>query len=277
MKSMKEVVLITGCSSGFGYQTAKLLAASGYSVYATVRKEKDLSVFGDLPKEKRPHTILLDVTWDQAKIQAIIDQVISQEKHLDVLINNAGFGAFGTLRSTSVSELKDQFETNFFGLFKVTKSVLPIMQSQKKGLIINISSIFGLTVSLCYGAYSASKYALEALSQTLRLEEADNGIRVVCVNPGSFETAFRRNKKSPLSDKNLITDSLNQKIHQLLEKPHHRGNPKKVAKTIKNIIKNPNPKTNYLVGLDAFGIYYLSKILPLKSQDLLTRLIRQII
>jgi short-subunit dehydrogenase len=277
MKFMKRVVLITGCSSGFGYETAKLLSASGYSVYATVRKEKDLSVFSNLPENNRPHTLLLDVTWSQTKIENIINEIISKEKRLDVLINNAGFGYFGALRTTSVDELESQFETNLFGLFKVIKSVLPQMRLQKNGLIINLSSIFGLTVSLCYGAYSASKYALEALSHTLRLEEAESGIQVVCVNPGSFETAFRQNKKTPSLDQNLNTDTLNQKIHHLLEKPHRRGNPKKVALKIKNIIETQNPKANYLIGLDALGIYYLSKILPLKTRDKVTRLIRQII
>jgi short-subunit dehydrogenase len=276
MKSVKCVVLITGCSSGFGYLTAKLLSQSGYTVYATVRKEKDLSVFSNLPEKHRPHTLLLDVTWEQSKINAVIDQIISNENQLDVLINNAGFGYLGNLSSLSVDELRDQFDTNVLGLFKVTKSALPQMRLQKKGLIINLSSIFGLTVSLCYGAYTASKFAVEALSQTLRLEEESNGIQVTCVNPGAFETSFSQKKKFPESDQLLENEPLNQKIKNLLEKPHHRGHPEIVARTIKKIIETKNPKTNYLVGLDAIGIYCLSKILPLKLRDQFTRLIRHL-
>lgn len=270
---MRRVILITGCSSGFGHFTARLLSQSGYTVYASVRKEKDLTTFSDLPQQIRPKTLLLDVTWDQIKIDAVIKQITKEEKQLDVLINNAGFGYFGTLNSTSAEELKEQFETNVFGLFKVTKSVLSQMRQQKNGLIINLSSIFGMTVSLCYGAYSASKYAVEALSQTLRLEEESHGIQVTCVNPGSFETAFRQKKKFSQAKHN---DPLNHKINTLLDKPHRRGDPTKVARIIKKIIKTKNPKPNYLVGLDAFGIYYLTKILPPKPRDQFTRFVRRL-
>jgi len=273
---MERVVLITGCSSGFGYLTAKLLSQSGYIVYATVRKEKDLQVFASLPKSIQPKTILLDITWSQEKIDQIIKNIITKEKQLDVLVNNAGFGYLGTLSSLTAIELEEQMATNVIGLFKVTKSVLPQMRTQKNSLIINLSSIFGLTVSLCYGAYSASKFAVEALAKTLRLEESRFGIRVCCINPGSFETDFRHKEKFSQSEPDSDQKIINQKIKKLLNVPHHRGDPNIVASLIKRIIETKNPKPNYLVGLDAWGIYILSNLFSPSTRDWLVRFIRRL-
>lgn len=265
---MNKVVLITGCSSGFGYCTAKHLSENGYKVYAGVRKEKDLEVFSELPKEHRPATVLLDVIWDQQKINEVIKKIISKEGKIDVLVNNAGFGYLGAVETFGIDEVREQFETNFFGLFKMTKATLSFMRQKRSGLIINLSSISGLFTSPNYGVYSSSKFALEAMSTALRQEENLYNINVVSVNPGSFETKFWENKiiaedpKSPLNKFNL-------KVNGLIDKKKSRllNDPFKVAKIIKKIIETQNPRKNYLVGWDAYIIYFGSRLLPQRVID----------
>lgn len=221
-----QVVLVTGASSGIGLVSSKYLSAFGYQVIPAVRKKSDL---GQLP-----NSILLDVTWNQDRINKTIQSVFTRFGHIDVLINNAGFGHLGSIRDSEEGEFRDQLEVNLFGTYKMIKSVLPIMKKQKHGLIINISSILGLFSIPDFGLYSASKFAIEGLSQSLRLEEAGNNIKVVVVNPGSFKTKFYQNS---IGKSSVDYD------------PEGFGEPPlAVAKLLRKIIETKHPKMSYLVG-----------------------------
>jgi len=222
---MSKVVLITGCSSGFGYITAKYLAGKGSTIIPSVRKKSDLA--------KLPNTVLLDVTWSQLKINRFIDSVIEKYGRVDVLINNAGYGHYSPLENITDLDAKKQFETNFFGPLKVIRAVLPQMKKQKGGLIINVSSLLGLFVIPSLGIYSASKYSLEAYSAALRLELQKNNIHVTVINPGRFATSFG---------------------HQ--EKPTG-ANPLIFAKLIEKILRSSNPRDRYLVGKESIPISIL--------------------
>lgn len=252
---MGKIVLITGCSTGFGNLTAKLLSSKGYCVYAGARKEKDLI---DLEGIGNLNPVLLDITWSKEKVENVIDKIIKKEGCIDVVVNNAGFGYIGLVGDFLEDELRDQFETNFFGQFKIIKSVLPLMRKRGKGLIININTISGLVSTAFYGVYSASKFALDAITTSLRFEEAVRGISFVAVYPGSFNTNFWENlnwaKNSP---------ETNEKIKKIANKMKwHRGSPIKVVNKLAQIIEKENPKKNYLVGIDAYLIYCVFKFLP---------------
>lgn len=231
---MSKVVLITGCSSGFGYVTAKYLAEKGYTVIPTVRKKSDLT--------KLPNTVLLDVTWSQLKINRFIYRVIRKYGRIDVLINNAGYGHYSQLENITEQDAKKQFETNFFGPLKVTRAILPQMKKQKGGLIINVSSLLGLFVIPSLGIYSASKYALEAYSTTLCLEQQKNNIKVTIINPGRFATSFGHQEKPTGSDSILF------------------------ARLIEKVLDSDHPKDRYLLGKEAFMIRILLS-LPLSIRE----------
>jgi len=222
---MSKVVLITGCSSGFGYITAKYLAGKGSTIIPSVRKKSDLA--------KLPNTVLLDVTWSQLKINRFIDSVIEKYGRVDVLINNAGYGHYSPLENITDLDAKKQFETNFFGPLKVIRAVLPQMKKQKGGLIINVSSLLGLFVIPSLGIYSASKYSLEAYSAALRLELQKNNIHVTVINPGRFATSFGHQEKPTGSDPILF------------------------ARLIEKILNSDHPKDRYLVGKESIPISIL--------------------
>jgi len=222
---MSKVVLITGCSSGFGYVTTKHLAEKGYVIIPSVRKKTDLKVLSN--------TVQLDVTWSQLKINRFIDSVVRKYGRVDVLINNAGYGHYGPLENITDLDAKNQLETNFFGPIKVVRAILPQMKKQKGGLIINVSSLLGLFVIPFLGIYSASKYALEAYSAALRLELQKNNIKVTVINPGRFATSFGHQGKPT------------------------GANPLIFAKLIEKIIRSSNPRDRYLVGKESIPISIL--------------------
>jgi short-subunit dehydrogenase len=271
---LNKTILITGVSSGFGFHTAKLLALSGYNVYGTVRKKEDLKVFYGLPKDIRPKTIILDVTWSQEKITQVVDKIIEKTKKIDCLINNAGYGHMGCIGSFTIEEVRQQFDVNLFGAFKMIFTVLPSMRKHNQGLIINVSSISGFVTTAFYGIYSSSKFALEALTQSLRAEESIFNINAVSVNPGSFKTNFWENTRYPsckhLSPKSKIR-GLNNKIKKFISQLDRYQGPNKVAIQIKKIIEITNPKRNYLVGYDARLLYAVHRLLPTSIQDWLIK------
>lgn len=252
---MAKVILMTGCSSGFGNITARLLSSKNYQVYAAVRKARDLKKLEGI-KNLKP--VLLDVTWSQEKINKTCSAIISAEGKIDVGVNNAGFGFIGPVGDSTEEEIKDQFETNFFGQFRIIKSILPSMRERKNGLIININTISGLISTAFYGSYSASKFALDALTTSLRFEESVYNIDFVSVYPGSFRTKFWENIKWAKG-----SPETNKKIQFISDKIRwHRGNPIRVARLLERIIRTKNPKKNYIVGLNAHLQYYFFKLVP---------------
>ena len=181
---MKKIILLTGASSGIGYQTAESLAKEGHVVYGAARRIEKMETLKQFGVNK---PIYLDVT-DEESIKSAIDTIIENEGRIDVLINNAGYGSFGAVEDVDISEAKMQFEVNLFGLARLVQLVLPHMRKQKSGRIINVSSMGGRMTSYFGGWYHATKYALEAFSDELRMEVTDFGIDVSLIEPGLIKT-----------------------------------------------------------------------------------------
>jgi NAD(P)-dependent dehydrogenase (short-subunit alcohol dehydrogenase family) len=238
---MKKVILVTGVSSGFGKYTAELLANEGNIVYGTIRKEIIL--------EPKINPLFMDLT-DHSSILAGVEQITNREGRLDVLINNAGMHLGGPIELTPYDDYKRQIDTNLMGVIYLIQCTLPLMRRQGEGTIINISSIGGLMGLPYQGFYSASKFALEGFSESLRMEVKPFNIKVIVINPGDFHTHNTINRK------NIFIDRTNNPYHDqfmktlsVIEKDETTGlSPEILAKTIFSIIKCPNPRQRYLIS-----------------------------
>jgi len=238
---MQKVVFITGISSGFGRKTAELLAAKGFIVYGTVRKET----------EAMPNVNLLkmDLT-DHLSIKQAVSKVLAKEGRIDILINNAGAHTGGAIETTSIENIRIQMDTNVMGLVYMLKEVLPAMREQREGTIINFSSIGGLMGLPFQGFYSASKFAIEGLSEALRMEVKQFKIKVIVINPGDFHTNNTANRR------NFLTKTANDpyaeqftKTLSIIEKDENNGWPPEVlAKKIVKIIETKNPCKRYIIA-----------------------------
>ncbi|ADO74658.1 SDR family oxidoreductase [Stigmatella aurantiaca] len=180
-----KIVLVTGASSGIGRACAELLSAQGHTVYGTSRKP------AQAPAGFR--MLELDVTRDDS-VQAAVATVLAEQGRLDAVVNNAGYALAGPLEETSIEEARHQFDTNFFGVLRVCQAVLPSMRTHRSGLIINVSSLGGVAGLPFQGLYSASKFALEGLTESLRLEVASFGIQVTSLQPGDVYTPITENR-----------------------------------------------------------------------------------
>lgn len=254
--TIKEIVLITGASSGIGKSCAEYLTREGYQVYGTSR-HPDVS--------DRPYTLIpMDVNEDDSVANAI-QQILEQEGRLDVVINNAGFGLAGAVEDTSTEEMKQQFETNYFGLFRVCRAVLPVMRNQQSGRIINISSLSGLISVPFQAAYSASKYAVEGLTEALSMEVKADGIVVVLIEPGDFHTGFTDNRRwTEASRSNSNYTQRCQQALQVMEADELKGaGAEQIAHLIHKIIKHPAPRLRYTIGpgVERLAVQ-LKKVLP---------------
>jgi NAD(P)-dependent dehydrogenase (short-subunit alcohol dehydrogenase family) len=256
-----KVALVTGSSSGIGYETALLLARSGFHTYASMRNlEKSKKITEMANTEKLPLQIVqLDVN-DDMSIKEAFGKIVAENKRIDVLVNNAGYGLFGSLEDLSIDEIKAQFETNFFGVIRVTQKVLPIMRKQNNGgIIVNVSSVGGRMGVPVLSAYQSTKFALEGLSESISYELEPFGIRVVIIEPGFIRTNIMNS--SILSKKALDTKS---PYFSLLEKVENHfksmmdnsssSPPEEVAKVILQAVTSENPQLRYTVGNDAATI-----------------------
>ncbi|MCF7825645.1 MAG: SDR family oxidoreductase, partial [Candidatus Marinimicrobia bacterium] len=235
------VILITGASSGIGRSCAQHLSQKGYIVYGTSRSPGQNSTGYQM--------ISLNVDHPDAVANAVM-QVLSQEGHIDVLINNAGYGVAGSVEDTSMSEMKQQFETNYFGMVRMIHQVLPSMRARRQGCIINISSIGGRIGIPFQGAYSASKFAVEGLTEVLSMELKAFGIRVVLVEPGDFRTSFTEHRiKAVRSLSSPVYADRCQGAVQVMERDERQGHdPIEIASLVEKIIQNPSPGLRYSVG-----------------------------
>lgn len=258
-----SVVLITGASSGIGKATAEYLASSGLKVYGTSRKAQVDNPDGFTGSGGFLRMIQLDVCSEDSAKKAI-NYVMEKEGRIDILINNAGFGIAGSVEDTSIEEAHSQLDTNFFGMLRMCRNVLPIMRKQKSGLIINTSSVAGV-ISIPYQSmYSASKYAVEAVTEAMRMEVAPFGIKVSMVEPGDTKTGFTDKRvyvsaaKGDSAYKNKFTKSINT-----MEKSEQSGPPPMVVtKTIASIINSKNPPIRKTVGISYKLIVFLKRLLP---------------
>ncbi len=262
---MRKVALITGCSSGIGYETALTLARNGFCTYAGVRNTKNSDTLEKkIAKEKLDLNILqLDVN-DKSSIENAVNRIKTEEKRIDVLINNAGYGLVGFFEELRLDEIRNQFETNFFGVLTVTKKVIPLMREQKSGTIINISSGAGQVGFPGISAYVSTKFAIEGFSESLMYELFPFGIRVIIIEPGVIKTNFFHNCIVPekSSKKSSSYSNSLKKIQKNIElMQEHATHPIEVAKVILQALKTDEPKQRYVVGNDAAMILEAKKSL----------------
>ncbi|WP_395044175.1 SDR family oxidoreductase [Flavobacterium sp.] len=258
---MKKVVLITGGSSGIGKSIGEFLYEKGFTVYGTSRNPEKIknSVFP---------LITLDVR-DKLSIQNAVAEVIAKSGRVDVLINNAGVGITGPIEEIPTEEIKNNFETNLFGPIEVMKAILPQMRLQKSGLIINITSIAGYMGLPYRGIYSASKGALELITEALRMEVKSFGIHITNVAPGDFATNIAAGRfHSPIIKGSDYEIPYGNVLRTLNEHVDSGNNPNEMAKAIYKIIQNPNPKIHYKIGafMQKFSIV-LKRLLPDKVYE----------
>lgn len=260
-------ILITGCSSGIGLETALLLQKKGYNVYATARKKKDVKELKKLGFD----SILLDVTKYDT-ISEAIEYIVEKVGTIDVVFNNAGYGQIGALQDIETKYLKKQFETNLFGMHEVTRQILPIMKKQGYGKIINHSSVLGLISLKFRGCYNSSKYAIEGLTDTLRLELRDSNISVSLLNTGPVTSEFRNNAVANFKKTVDIENSEYYKTYQKNLKQNKSEVPFnleaiEVAKIVEKIIKAKKPKPRYYITKATYILGYLKRGLSTKQLD----------
>jgi short-subunit dehydrogenase len=265
--NMKKVVLITGASAGIGKETAKLLAGEGFVVYAAARridKMQNLKALGI-------KLLQMDITLDDSVTKAV-EEIMSNEKQIDVLVNNAGYGSYGSLEDVALSEARYQFEVNIFGLARLTQLILPHMREKRAGKIINISSTGGKFGEPHGAWYHATKYAVEGLSDCLRMELKQFGIDVVIIEPGAILTEWNSIARENLMNVsgNTAYADLAKKHVRLLAKADARGShPIVIAKTIVKAALANKPKVRYAAGAGARLILFLKTILPDRLFDAL--------
>ena len=268
-ENTQRTALVTGASSGFGLLTSVTLARRGWRVLATMR---DLNRRDKLEAAAREAGVLdrielhpLDIT-NSDQIESIAALIADRSQPLHALVNNAGFAVPGFAEDVTDAELRDQFDTNFFGTVAVTRALLPQMRRQGFGHVVVVTSISGRMGYPGVSSYAASKFALEGWTETLRYEMLSLGIQVVLVEPGSFETdIWTRNAKQAAALRN--PDSANavrvsRWRARLAQGAKKRANPEVVADTIARILENPKPKLRYVVGKDAKMALIMRRILP---------------
>ena len=251
---MENVALVTGCSSGIGLETAISLAKEGHFTYATMRNMKKS---GDLDKivndEGLPIKILeLDVD-DEESVDNALGKIMEEKGRIDTLVNNAGWGMWGTVEDVSIEEFKQQFETNFFSIIRMIQKIAPVMRKQKSGNIVNVSSVAGRIGFPVTPAYISSKFALEGLSECLRFELGSFGINVIIIEPGVIKTNFFDSMKmAKKSDSDSVYNEITSKVVSGVKMMAEMGtDPKEVADTIIKSINAENPLPRYIVGNDA--------------------------
>jgi len=255
----QSVALITGSSSGIGFETALHLARNGFKTYASMRNlEKSKNIAQVAKEEKLPlEVVQLDVNDDISVKQAIDKIVAAEDRRIDVLVNNAGYGLLGALEDLTIEEIKAQFETNFFGVIRVTQQVLPIMRKQKSGTIVNISSVGGRIGIPSLSAYHSTKFALEGLSESISYELEPFGIRVVVIEPGFIRTnimnssMIAKKAQDPKSPYFSLTQQLERSFKSAMENTSASSPPEEVAKVVLQAITSDGPKLRYTVGNDA--------------------------
>jgi NAD(P)-dependent dehydrogenase (short-subunit alcohol dehydrogenase family) len=271
MAQTSKAVLITGCSTGIGRATAERLAARGWTVYATARKLESIE---DL-KGKGCRTLALDVT-DEQSMRGAVEQVEAAEGAVGVLVNNAGYSQSGALETVPLDQVRRQFETNVFGLLRMCQLVLPGMRNQRFGRIVNLSSMGGKLTFPGGGAYHATKFSVEALSDVLRFEVAGFGVDVVVIEPGLIRTNFGEAAVGSMSDV-PSDDGPYAKFNAAVAATtanayagpmrHLGAGPGAVARTIEKAISKRRPRARYAVTASAHVLLAQHAILPDRAWD----------
>lgn len=268
-------VLITGASSGIGAATAKRLAKDGYKVYATARTIEALA----MEKSAGCEILTLDVT-NESSVYAAVAEIEAREGAIAALINNAGFSQPGALETLCMDSVRQQFETNVFGLLRLTQLVLPGMRKRRQGRIINISSMGGRLTFPGEGAYHASKYAVEALSDALRFEVQQFGIEVVLIEPGFIRSGFSDAAimRSHLCDQTDPYSTFNRAVAAATRAVYGSGiisklggDPDDVAAVVERVLEVARPKTRYVVTPSAHILLAVRSLVGDRTWDWLMR------
>ena len=262
-----KTVLITGASSGIGEATALHLAELGYTVYAGARRLERMSDLVD----RGIRTKTVDVT-DDASMTALVEAIISETGRIDVLVNNAGYGLYGALEDVPIEDARRQFDVNLFGLARLTQLVLPQMRQQRDGYIVNVSSMGGKIWEPLGSWYHASKFAVEGLSDSLRVEVAEFGIKVVIIQPGTIRSEWSGIAADQLEASSASTPYARQaKLVGAglrgVDQMRLASGPEVVAEAIAKAVQSPRPRTRYVVGGGARGILLAERMLPDRGFD----------
>ena len=251
---MEKVAVVTGTSSGIGFETALALAREGYYTYATMRDTTKSDKIKELGKKDNLKIDVLELDVDdENSVKTAIQKILDQKQRIDVLVNNAGWGLWGCVEDISIDEFKAQFETNFFAIIRLIQEVGPTMREKGSGTIVNISSYAGRIGFPVSPAYTSSKFAMEGLSESLRLELAPFGVNVIIIEPGIVNTNFFKPMKiAKKSESNIAYKAITDEITlRIASKAKFGIHPKEVAKIILEIIKSDKPLPRYYVGDDA--------------------------
>lgn len=261
----KKVAVVTGSSSGIGYETALSLARNGFYTYATMRNlNKSKEIIENARNAGLPLKVLeLDVASDDSVFKSIAN-IYGERGRIDVIVNNAGYALVGTVEDLSMEELRGQFETNFFGAVRVIKAVLPQMRKQRSGTIVNITSMGGRIAIPLDPAYHATKFALEGLSESMQYETSPFGIRIIVIEPGVVSSNFYSGLKMAKMSVDQSNPSPYSQMLQGIEKAagqmlKYAIPPAEVAKVIVNAVSSENPDFRYIVGDDAAQLIEASK------------------
>jgi NAD(P)-dependent dehydrogenase (short-subunit alcohol dehydrogenase family) len=268
---MTQVAIVTGASSGIGEATARRLHAMGITVYAGARRLDRMAALADIGVR----TVRVDVT-DDASLVAFVDQVVAESGRVDVLVNNAGYGSYGAVEEVDLTEARRQFEVNVFGLARLSQLVLPHMRRQRTGRIINISSIGGRIHEPLGGWYHATKFAVEGLSDSMRMELAPLGIDVIVIQPGAIATEW-----SAIAGQNLLaTSGHGAYAEQAAEMAAfftadlegQASSPTVIADAVARAVSARRPRTRYTVGRGAKPILLARRLLSDRAFDGLMRM-----
>lgn len=267
----QKIILITGCSSGIGACLAEQLSAQGHRVFATARKPEDVERLAARGME----SLRLDLD-DSSSIRAVVDEVVRRtDGHIDVLINNGAYGQPGAVEDLRREVLRAQFETNLFGTAELINHVIPHMRARRCGNIINIGSLLGFVALPYRGGYNATKYALEGLSDTLRLELAGTGIHVSLIEPGPIKSKFRANGYAAYRKNIDAEHSAHRTQYAALERRLTRPGPvapftlppEAVLRKVSHILKSTRPRARYYVTFPSYLFAVLRRVLTTRALD----------
>lgn len=248
-KSEFPVVFITGASGGFGKAIVQQLVRAGYRVFGTSRHPEKVNI--DHLEDYQDRFSLLEMDIDSSlSVKKALERVLEMANRLDVVINGAGYALAGSIEYTSIEEVQQVFNTNFFGIHRVCRQVIPIMREKGAGRIINISSLMGLVGIPFQAFYAATKYAIEGYTEALRLELEPFNIKVSMVEPGDFHTTLTDNRKiASQCNSDSAYWSRFSKVIKAVEKSERKGEPpKKLAALIEKIVASPSPRLRYRIG-----------------------------
>ena len=275
MNTVNQTILITGCSTGIGYRTAVLLQQRGYRVIASARKADDVTRLSNEGFE----AVQLDLADSESIKKAVEQVIIMTDGKLDGLFNNGAFGQPGAVEDLSRDVLREQFETNFFGTHELTNLIIPLMREQGKGRIIYNSSVLGFIAMTYRGAYNASKFALEGLVDTLRLELHGSNIHLSLIEPGPISSDFRKNAFA-LYQKNIDPEySYHKATYQTMETRLQKKGPAvpftlppdAVVEKVIHAMESKRPRIRYYVTFPTYLFGYLKRVLPARVLDYLAR------